>query len=55
MKKPVVITALLIIPALLILSGFYFEQELLSSIGYVVLIFYVIMAIRGKFNNENKN
>lgn len=55
MKKPIIIIALLFVPALLILSGFYFEKEILSSIGYVVLIFYIIMAIRGRFSSENKN
>jgi ABC-type multidrug transport system permease subunit len=55
MKKPIIIVALLLVPVLLILSGFYFEKEILSSIGYVVLIFYVVMAIRGRFNTGEKN
>lgn len=55
MKKPIFVIALLLVPALLILSGFYFEKEILSSVGYVVLIFYIIMAIRGRFSSEKKN
>jgi hypothetical protein len=50
MKKPIIVIALLLVPALLIACGFYFEKNILSSIGYVVLIFYFIMAIRGKFS-----
>ena len=46
---------LLLVPALLIGCGFYFKNEILSSVGYVVLIFYVIMAIRGKFSTGQKN
>jgi len=55
MKRPIIVIALLLVPALLILSGFYFEKEILSSVGYVVLIFYIIMAIRGRFSREKKN
>lgn len=54
MKRPFAALALLLVPALLILSGFYFKKEILSSIGYVVLIFYIIMAIRGKFSTRQK-
>ena len=52
MNKPIVIVLLLLVPVLLILSGFYFKNEILASIGYVVLIFYIIMAIRGKFSTR---
>lgn len=59
MKKPILILALLIVPAFLILSGFYFEKkvfkEVFTSIGCVLLIFYIIMALRGKFSNTEKN
>jgi hypothetical protein len=55
MKKTFIIIALLLIPALLIACGFHFEEEILSSIGYVILIFYIIMAIRGRFSNSEKN
>jgi tellurite resistance protein TehA-like permease len=54
MNKPVIISALLLLPALLIISGFYFNKEILYSIGFVVLIFFIIMAIRGKFGSTNK-
>ncbi|MGZ3854245.1 MAG: hypothetical protein ACXVBX_15725 [Flavisolibacter sp.] len=54
MKKPLIIVALLLVPALLIASGFYFEKEILSSIGYVLLIFYIVMAVRGRFSGEKK-
>lgn len=55
MKKISIIVVLLLIPALLIISGFYFEKEILSSVGYVILIFYIIMAIRAKFSNSEKD
>jgi hypothetical protein len=55
MKKLLVIVALLLAPVLLIASGFYFGKEILSSIGYVILIFYIIMVIRGRFSNNAKN
>jgi hypothetical protein len=54
MKKPVIMIALLLIPAVLIALGFYLKNEILSSIGYVILIFYFIMAIRGKFSKTEK-
>jgi len=54
MKKPVIMIALLLIPALLIALGFYLKKDVLSSIGYVILIFYFIMAIRGKFSKAEK-
>jgi hypothetical protein len=54
MYKPVVVIFLLLIPALFIASGFYFEKETLSSLGYVILIFYIIMIIRGKFGKGQK-
>lgn len=47
--------ALLLVPALLIGCGFYLKNEILSSIGYIVLIFYFIMAVRGKFSTGQKN
>jgi hypothetical protein len=49
MRKSFVITLLLLVPLLLIGSGFYFEKDMLASIGYVILIFYIIMAVRGRF------
>jgi uncharacterized protein YxeA len=55
MKKIIIVIVLLLVPALLIASGFYFENEILSSIGYVVLIFYIIMAVRGRFSDQKKN
>jgi hypothetical protein len=54
MTKPITMIALLLIPAILIALGFYLEKEILSSIGYVILIFYFIMAIRGKFSPREK-
>lgn len=54
MKKPITIVALLLVPALLIIAGFYFKKDILSSIGYVIVIFYIIMAIRGKFSTGQK-
>jgi hypothetical protein len=55
MKKPLVHIALLLLSALLIAAGFYFGKEVLSSVGCVVLIFFIIMAVRGKFSSEEKN
>jgi hypothetical protein len=55
MKKTLIVIALLLAPALLITLGFYFKEEILSSVGYVILIFYIIMAIRGKFRTGEKN
>jgi hypothetical protein len=54
MNKPVIVIALLLLPALLIVGGFYIHNETLYSIGFVVLIFLVIMAVRGKFSASNK-
>jgi len=54
MTKPITMIALLLIPAVLIGLGFYLEKDILSSIGYVILIFYFIMAIRGKFSTREK-
>jgi len=54
MKKPVIMIALLLIPAVLIALGSYLKKDVLSSIGYVILIFYFIMAIRGKFSKAEK-
>ncbi len=54
MTKPITMIALLLIPAVLIGLGFYLEKDILSSIGYVILIFYFIMAIRGKFRTREK-
>jgi hypothetical protein len=54
MKKPLAIAGLLLVPAFLIISGFYFKKETLSSVGYVILIFYIIMIIRGKFSPGQK-
>lgn len=55
MPKPIIIIILLLIPALCILAGWYFTIDLLMSIGYVILIFYVIMAIRANFASGKKN
>jgi len=54
MRKPVVIL-LLVIPLLLILAGSYFAMDLLISIGCILLIFYLILAIRRRLaGKENK-
>jgi len=54
MKKPLSMVALLLIPAILIGLGFYLKKDILSSVGYVILIFYFIMVIRGKFSTGEK-
>jgi hypothetical protein len=55
MKRPVLIIGLILIPVLLIAAGYYYNIEMLSSAGYVILIFYVIMAFRVKFSvKKNK-
>jgi len=54
MRKPLLVIGLLIIPVLLIFAGFYFESTTITSIGCVVLIFYVIMALRGKFSDQTE-
>lgn len=51
MKKRYLAILLLLIPVLLIIAGFYFTIDILSSIGYVFLIFYIIMAVRGSFKS----
>jgi len=53
-NKTVLIIALVLVPGLLIALGFYFKKETLSSIGYVILIFFIIMAVRGKFRSDQK-
>lgn len=55
MKNWFLAIALLLIPVLLIISGFYFKNDVLSSIGYVFLIFYIIMAVRGRFKSNVNN
>lgn len=55
MNKPLIVGALILIPALLIVAGFYYGSEILSSIGFVILIFYIVMAIRGKFSDGKKD
>ena len=55
MKKAALIIGLLAIPVLLIAAGFYFNASTISSIGYVIFIFYVIMALRGKFTSREKS
>lgn len=49
MKKSLMILLLLLVPIGLIIFGFYFEKDLLTSAGSIILIFYIIMAVRGKF------
>lgn len=55
MPKPALVIALLAIPVLLIIAGYYFQKDILYSIGYVVLIFYVLLAIRAKLSTGKKN
>jgi hypothetical protein len=54
MQKPVWIGLLLLIPLALIVAGWYFKQEVLKSIGYVFVIFYLIMIIKERFK-QRKN
>jgi hypothetical protein len=57
MKRLILTLALLLVPALLIVSGFYFEKDVLTSLGCIIFIFCIIMLIRGKFSigqKENK-
>lgn len=55
MRKPFLLVASLIVPALLIIAGFYYKMDLLTSIGSVILIFIVIMLVRGKITGDKKN
>jgi len=54
MRKPFLVIGLLIVPVVLILAGLYLESSTVTSIGCVVLIFYIIMAVRGKFSDQKK-
>lgn len=54
MSKPVLIGLLLVIPVTLLLAGWYYEMDILISIGAIFLIFYILMVIRGKFS-QRKN
>jgi hypothetical protein len=54
MRKPIILIGMLLIPGILIALGFYLKMDILSSVGYVILIFYFIMAIRGKFGKAEK-
>lgn len=55
MKKPALMILLALVPVLLIASGYYFKIDTLSSLGFVILIFYVIMAVRVRFSvKKNK-
>ena len=54
MRKPFLVVGLLIVPIALILAGLYFNSATLTSLGCIVLIFYIIMAVRGKFSDQKK-
>ena len=54
MRKPFWVISLLIVPVVLILAGLYLESSMITSIGCTVLIFYIIMAVRGKFSDQKK-
>lgn len=54
MRKSLSIVLLLLVPALLVISGFYFDNDLLTSIGCILILFYIIMALRGKFSAGDK-
>jgi len=54
MKKPITLL-LLLIPALLIVFGFYFKNDIFYSLGAVVLIFYIIMTLIEKFRSGKEN
>jgi hypothetical protein len=54
MKKPLILIGMLLIPGILIALGFYLKMDILASVGYVILIFYFIMAIRRKFGTGEK-
>lgn len=54
MRKPFFVIGLLIVPVVFILAGLYLESSLITSIGCIVLIFYIIMAVRGKFSDQKK-
>lgn len=55
MKKPVLIVGLVTIPVVLVLTGLYYKNEILSSIGYVIFIFYLVTFARGWFRDQKKN
>jgi hypothetical protein len=55
MRKPALVILLLIIPLLLIIAGSYFAIDMLISIGCILLIFYVIIAIRERFSAGKEN
>jgi hypothetical protein len=55
MKKSLVIFILFLIPVVMILCGFYLKMQNLISIGYVIMIFYIIMAIRTNFVTGERN
>jgi membrane-bound ClpP family serine protease len=52
MKKPITILLLLLVPALLIVAGFYSQKDIFYSLGAVVLIFYIIMTMVEKFRKQ---
>lgn len=54
MKKPLAIIGLLLVPIALVLAGLYYNQDILLSIGCILFIFFIIMAIRGKFTDQRK-
>lgn len=51
MKKPVTILLLLLVPAVLIVFGFYLKEDIFYSLGAVVLIFYIVMTVIEKFRS----
>ena len=55
MKKPAITLLLLLIPALLIIFGFYLKNDIFYSLGAVVLIFYIIMTLIEKFRGDKKS
>ncbi len=52
MNKLPTLLAWLFLPALLIVAGIYFKQDILISIGCVFLIFYIIMLLRNKLSSN---
>ncbi|MBO9683548.1 MAG: hypothetical protein J7502_12915 [Flavisolibacter sp.] len=51
MKKPIATILLLLVPAVLIVTGFYYEKDIFYSLGAVVLIFYIIMTVIERFRS----
>ena len=55
MKRPAITLLLLLIPALLIIFGFYLKNDVFYSLGAVVLIFYIIMTLIEKFRGDKRS